>query len=331
MAQNEHEEAADALNNADPNEEYQEEVVVDEPDAEEVPPGHLAAEEETSEEEPAEEVPAYEADYSFNVRGEKKEFDDWAKPLVVDKETEEHYRGIMAKVHGIEAVQESRDKYKNQYEEIQPEFTRITSDLGKLAHYRDTGNMKAFQETLGLKDEAILQRAQEILNYNEMDPAQRQAFDQQQNMGVQQYDLAQQNQNLQNAYHQQQVEFKNNEINLTLMNPQVNELAQSFDQRMGREGAFKEEIWNRGRYHAMVNKVEITTQQAVDEVLQMVGAGDLNAPQAPTQTPAPQGFAQPAAAPPTIPKVSGSGQSPARPVVKSIADLRARRQDMFGS
>lgn len=349
MPQSEMEKLREAYNSVDPNAEYnppaegvgEGEVT---PPVESEPPKEAAQEgdavvvnqegEGVVEGEQTPPPPAYEPNFKFNVRGQEMEFDEQIRPFVKDKETEEYVRTLMAKAHGLESVQTARDKYKSELEEVRPRFENIMGELQKMAYYREQGNLDLVFQTLGLTEEQVLNYAAQRIQYQQMTPEQRQAYDSSVRQQAHTYDLSQQNQTLQQRYESQLQQMKDQEINLVLSRPDVASFAQQFDQRMGQSGAFKDAIWQRGQYHAMVNQVDIPVQQAVDEVLKMVGAGTLEPPQAaPTQTQAPQPPAsqQPAAKPPVIPKVSGSGASPTRQPVKSIADLRNRRQEIFGS
>ncbi len=331
----EHEQVADAYNSVDPNAEYEPETPPQEPTPQEPEEGidghHVAPVEEDASQVDEPEVPAYEPNYMFKAGGKEMEFDERVRSFIKDKETEEYFRDMMSKAYGLDEIKENRDKLKQQYEKLQPEYENITTDLGRLAHYRDTNNWDAFFKTLGVKEDQVLQYAQQRLQYHDMTPEQKLAYDNQVNTSTQQYDLAHQNQMLQQQVQNQIVQAKKSEVGYVLARPEIREFAQNFDQRMGKQGAFEEEVWNRGKYHAMVNKQDITAEQAVNEVLKMVGAGDLEQPQAPNPQAAPAGPTQPAAKPPVIPKVASSGASPTRPVVKSLDDIRQRRREMFGS
>ena len=123
-------------------------------------PGHevvaAAAEEGDT---PPVEAPAYEANYGFEVQGEKKEFDEWARQLVKDKESEEFYRDIMHKVHGIEHIKSTRDHLKETLEQEKTQRATLDSSLKTLSHYVETGNLESFFSALEISEQDVLQYA----------------------------------------------------------------------------------------------------------------------------------------------------------------------------
>lgn len=314
----------------DPGENPPEEVPVDEPSEEEVLPA--AAEGEGN---VVPEPPAYEPDYTYTVQGEKKVLDERFHPLVTDKDSEEYVRTLVQRAEGLDFVESARDKFKSQYEEINTAHTSLNRELDTLNHYIQSDNFKAFQNTLEIPDVMILKRAQEILQYQEMTPEQKAAYDRASQNEINNYTLNQQNEQLVSEKNQDLIDQRDREVMTELNQPEVAEVANAYDERVGKPGAFYDEVWNRGKFHAMVNKTNPTAKEVVDEVLQMVGGVGAQ-PQAPSQ---PQGQPNPAQASqgapkptqkPVIPRVEGSGASPARPVIKSLDQIRKIRQEKFG-
>lgn len=341
----EHQQVADAYNSVDPNAEYQEKPVETTP--EEVvstPSGVGAGHQVASSEEPAAEpeITEYAPNYKYTVRGEEREFDEWARGFVKDKDTEDNLRRLMEKAHGLDFVEESRERYKSQLEEIQPRLQTYEEAVQKMAHFREKGNLDGVFKVLGITEQEVMDYTQRRLQYHEMSPEQKMAYDQQIQQQQMTYEQQQQMQFWQQRAQESMVAAKENEVRLVMSRPEISDFAAQFDQRMGREGAFREEVWNRGQYHAMVNKTDIGAEQAINEVLQLVGAGNLltqnqqNTYQTqvaqqkgPMSTPA--SHPQPRHAPPTIPKVQASGASPTQFVPKSLDEIRAYRREKFGS
>ena len=104
-----------------------------------------------------EEVPApYEPNYKFKVQDKELEFDEWARPLVKDKESEDFFRGVMSKVHGIEHIQAKRDELRQTLETDQATRGQLDQSLKTLSHYVEKDNMDAFFQALQIPEDQII-------------------------------------------------------------------------------------------------------------------------------------------------------------------------------
>jgi hypothetical protein len=163
-----------------------------------------------------------------------------------------------------------------------------------------------------------------------MPPEQRQRIDQEYETRQRLEYFERANQELLQAFQQTQTQQRTAELNGYLQRPDVAAAAQAFDQRAGREGAFREEVIKRGQYYARLPEpVDIPVEQAVSEILRYVGPMNAPQPQAEAQmeAPAPQAAVAPAPKP-VIPNIKGRGTSPVKKAVKSIDDLRARGREL---
>lgn len=124
-------------------------------------------------------------------------------------------------------------------------------------------------------------------------------------------------------------EYKQNELNFVMSRPDVSEVAKNYDARVGQPGAFMKEVIGRGAYHEAVSKTVITAEQAVNEVLQLLGSGAGNA-SASGINPSPQaqqGGVVTQVQKPTISAFAGQGgRSPAKKVFTRIDDIRKHAQ-----
>jgi hypothetical protein len=150
--------------------------------------------------------------------------------------------------------------------------------------------------------------------------------DQQQQVLRQNLELEKQNQFYQQQYEAQMVQRRENDLGQTLNRPDVSAVAQAFDSRVGRQGAFRDEVVKRGVLHWNMYQKDISPEEAVNEVLTLVGgmANSASDPQAAQQglpSAAPGGFAQQKATP-TIPNVGAKNSSPARRAPKSLDEIR---------
>lgn len=259
-----------------------------------------------------EQVEEYEPNFKFNAALEEHEFEDWAKELVKSKDVEENIRKLYAKGFGIESVTQKRDEYKNQYDQLK-------EGLNQLSGFVKEGDISSFLDATGITKETIFDWVQKEIQYQELPPEQRARVDMQRQMEQQHQYLQQQNDLMQQQMQQQASANKANELNMALSDPKVSNIAKSFDARQGRQGAFREEVVKRGQYHFAVSNQVVSAQQAIDEVLQLVGT-QLGGQQSQPVVQQPK---------PVIPNIQAGSGSPVKKQVSSIADIRARREQLL--
>lgn len=280
------------------------------------------------------EPPAYVPNYSFKIHGEEKEFDAWAKELVKDKESEEMYREIMTKVHGIDYIKQDREELRAQLEEIsgvKEEYSNLTQSLDELSHYINTGNLQTFFDKVGISKQQLLNYYDQLVQYEQMSPEQRMAYDNSLRAQADNYRLMQENQSLtvaqQEALHAQRM----NELELYISRPDISGVAKDFDARMGQQGSFKQQVINYGVAQQALGK-DVGVDEAINYIINLIG-GVSASPQNPSAMPGtiPTPHAQPpqpmaVEKKPVIPVVPSSGKSPVKPGIKSIDDLRKARE-----
>ncbi len=183
----------------------------------------------------------------------------------------------------------------------------------------------------GIAKEDILKEALEIVKYNDLPPEEKIAYDN--NVASQQraYNYELENQQLRNHINATSVQARTTQLDTTLAGEQYQSAAQEFDTRMGRPGAFREAVINQGIMveNQTRNNPEgmrsLTPQEAADQVMQFAGLGLSNgngtgnplANPATTQTQHPSMQQKP-----VIPNVAAGHKSPAKKVIKSVAELR---------
>lgn len=282
--------------------------------------------------EPQGEPEPYTPNFEFTVKDKKLEFDEWARPYVKDKETEAKFRDMFERVHGLDEVKAHRDTIRNELKETKEKYATLDGGLNQLNTYLQNNDFRSFAERLKIPKDMIIRYAIDELKYQELSPEQRQEIDTQRNQQGQLTDLQLQNQQLlqQNEqYVMQQAEFQ---LNSELQKPDVTQIAQAYDARLGKPGAFRQEVINRGAYYEQVHGKTITAAQAVQEIVQVIGGQASNSPQANTtpQQPTPSQVVATQKEKPVIPNVQGGGSnSPYKKRPQSIDDLRKMREQML--
>ena len=273
----------------------------------------------------APEADPYTANFEFSVKDKKLEFDEWARPFVTNKETEDKFREVFEKAHGLEGVKTHRDTIRTERDEIKDKYDKVDQGLKGLNTYVQNKDFNSFFKTLNIPKEDILRYAIDEFKYQEMTPEQRQDIDAHRGQQARLSELELANQEMVNqnqAMMRQQSEF---ELNTEMTKPEISQIAQAYDARVGQPGAFRNEVINRGiQYESTQNKT-ITAAQAVQEIVQLVGGNisqNASVGTNKTQQPASQVVAQQAKKQ-VMSNVQGSGSgSPYKKQPKSIEDLR---------
>lgn len=295
----------------------------------------------------------YEPNYSFRVMDEQREFDEWIRPLIKDKDTEAKFRDLHERAMGLDHVKTDRSTLRGENSSLKQEVGQYKEFVGNLSNFRqqaeETGNWDTYLEAVNIPPLAILRQAQKIIQLQD-DPSRAASYQNERAQYWQNHELQQQQANLQ----QQMASMREQQVDMVLGNPTYNELVQQFDARMG-PGAFKNEVIKQGQYHWMSTKQDLGVMDAVQNVLKLAGfspnsmqpganafnqpqqmAGFNNPGQGQPQTfqgaygGQPQMPAQPVAQarPPVLPNISGTGGSVVKAVPRSIDDLKKIRAGM---
>jgi len=128
---------------------------------------------EPSQEATSETTEEYTPDYSYSIKGEPKEFDEKLKSLINSKEDEDFVRDLVTRAEGLEDYKAKDTEWEQKYSSVEQRATQLTSGYKRLQGQRDSGDMMGLQESLGISDEMILDRATAILNEEELPQEQR--------------------------------------------------------------------------------------------------------------------------------------------------------------
>lgn len=267
----------------------------------------------------------YTPDYKFRYRDEHEnkvdgEIDEWARNLI-NQENEEKFKQVWAKAHGLDFVKNRFNKTREEYKSYRTQVDPLLQGWNDLTALYNKGDLDSFFKGLQIPEQKIYQYVLDKLNYNELPPEQRAMRDQQQQVLRQNMELEKQNQFFQQQYEQQMVQSREHALSQTMSKPEVSAVAQAFDARVGREGAFRDEVVKRGILHWNLHQKDISPDEAVQEVMSLMGGM-----QQTMQQTLPAGASQVMPAqpktPPTIPNVGAKNSSPAKRAPKSLDEIR---------
>lgn len=277
-------------------------------------------------------APEFAPNYKYKVRDEEHEIEEWARPLITNEEMQKKFQDLYTRGHGLELAKTERDDFKSKYTNLENSLQIVNGYVQ--SHRNNPGDAtvghesaRQFIDSLGLPKQMFLQYAVEELKYSQLPPEQRQAIDQQRQ---QQYDYQQtqsQNQQLADQNLQMQINHRNQMLDYTLADPSINPVVADYEARVGKPGAFRELVVQRGIYHDQINKQDVTPQVAVQEVMQMLGLSAQQQGQPgtanPTQTVQPGTVPVQQQQKPVIPNIQGQPTaSPTKAVVNNLDDIR---------
>lgn len=268
----------------------------------------------------------YTPNYKYKIKDKELEFDEYIRPVIKDADTEKKVKDLYERAFGLDEVKQSRDSFKTKFDEVSGKYGGLEKSLQTLSGFVQRKDFGSFFETLQIPKENVVKWVIDELRYNELPPEQKAQIDEQKRFQSQQYQFQ-----TQSEQHMHQMrEFTQQQLSFEMSKPDVANIVQNFDQRMG-QGAFQREVINRGAYYEQVQGKSLPASQLVSEVLALVSPGGQQAtpnvqdPNAVAQTTTSQGVTTQQEAKPAV-KVFNSGGGSASPVKKTITSLDELRK-----
>jgi hypothetical protein len=271
----------------------------------------------------------YTPNLKFTVDKKEYEFDERVRGLITDKESEDYFRDIYTKAHGLDLVKQSlseRDLRIQQrdaeYEALNSQTQTMQQAFHKLKGLKDQ-DFGTFQKAWEIPDNVVLQRASEILSVHGNPEAQQrleQTYADRLRM-LQYEDRVNNESQTSQAMRMQLHEMK---MHSALSQPDVSSFASEYDRRVGQPGAFQEEVNRIGTIAFHSGKgyedPKVVVAQAKERLSKLMGplTPALNTP---SKAPAAREKAAPTAAP--LPNMgSGRAGTVTKKRITSTDDLR---------
>lgn len=271
--------------------------------------------------------------FKYRVRDEEKEFDEWIRPVVKDEETYKRVQDFYTAQAGIELAKQERD-------EIQTKFETMNDSLNTVNRYVHSGDARGFIEALGLPKKMFIDYAINELKYQELSPEERARVDAENQGRLRMHQLEMQNEGLQKQYEEQQKQLEDQQgqqlrvqLDHGLNGSDILPYAQDYDTRVGRQGAFRQAVIDRGIFQAQVNGIDMSAQEAINDAINYLGLRAAGAPNQPNVQAGTQGHQQVhPASKPVIPNIQGRGTSPTgSKLPTSIDDIRRIRAEKLAA
>lgn len=262
--------------------------------------------------------PPYAPSYEYEVFQEKKEMPEWARPLITTKEMEDNFRKVFAGHGATEQLVSKRDGYMKELGTLRDEHETLKTQLSDCSDMVDRGDLDGFFKAIGLPTEKVLQYALHHVEYQNLSPEQKKAYDEYVDAGRNNSVLSKKVAELEGRLDSTGVQTRTRDLQSALTRVDVATTVQAIDQKLkayDQGASFEDEVIKLGDWTWRNKGVDLTADQAVDAVLkkyaQFMG-------QLPQSAAAPAGQVKP----PVIPNVGSLGMSPAKKKITSIADMR---------
>lgn len=280
------------------------------------------------------ETPTFSPQFKLKVMEQEKEVPEFLRGLIKDEASQKQVHELVTKAMGLDFVVPKLAESRKQAQQFQGERDNYVSQINEVKQMYARGDLDGFFKKLNIPEERILQWVADRINYNQLPVDQKQLIDSRKQAEDRALAAETQSQGLQSRNEQilnQQVQMA---LETELARPEVKSVAEAFDTRMGKQGAFVDELRRRGD-HAWFSKNELVPpSKLVQEMMQFLGPIAPSAPAVQTAvTPAAaatpnQGQKQ---APSVIPNILGRSTSAVKSTVKNIDDIRKRYKEMQAS
>ena len=213
----------------------------------------------------------WQPDYSYAVKDDQFEFDELVKSAVTSKEAEEHLRQLYTKAYGLDHVKHSLERTEKEVSDWRDKATSYMEEA-ELAKQSTEGlknlaktDFPSFAHLMGIDDNTILRYANNRLDYSEKPDHEKRAIDEDMERRSTSYQSNAQLDQLRKQNERLMQERHNDMMSRAMSQPEINDFAKRFDQRMG-EGAFKKQVRNYGSTQWQTSKQYVEPSVAVQTI-----------------------------------------------------------------
>lgn len=276
------------------------------------------------------ELPAYTPNFKFNVLDKEHEMDEWARPFIKDKAVEERFRDIFTQAKAMSKFKTERDQLRSEYDTFKKTYSKDYEPVVKNYNYLSkllnegvqSGDLGNFFNAANVPIQAVIRFAANTVAKLEQDPNYLNQMQNNWKSAQSQNQMTDENQYLRDTVEQLQIEQAKTALNVAMSDTDTREFAQVFDARVGKEGAFMDEVIRRGAMLEMIEKRSATPQEIISELKKI--HGHLSQTNVPNTNPQDSNSGAPASKP-VIPNIKGKNVSPVKGEITSTDDLRKIR------
>lgn len=276
---------------------------------------------------------AFAPNVKFKVLDKEHEIPEEFRALMKDANSEKKVREIFEKAYGLDGIKANRDSLKEEVATTKQENIAIKGSIdGLRSIYQgavESGNflkLDDFFARLKIPEQHILQYALAKVNLGNLPPEQQAAIRAQIDSDRRAETTELQARESFGREQQMASQLMNVQLEMQISRPDIKQIADAFDARIGKPGAFRQQVVNHGQLTWLQSKVDLSPEQAVQQVVQSLGL------QANSNQAAMQADSQQAAAATqkvivretkSIPNMQGRSSSPLKVKPRNLEDLKA--------
>lgn len=279
-------------------------------------------------------TPPFQPNFKFKAADKFHEIPELLRSVIKDPESQKFVHQLFEKAYGLDVVKEKLQGIRSEHQELQSAYTNVMQPVQMAREAYQRGDLDTVFKTFRISEEKVLQWAVNKVKLSQMPPDQRQVHEAREAAERRNWELERTQAELSQEQLQAQTDQLHQMVDLVLERQDYSAIAQAFDERRGKPGAFRELVFQQGAMEYHTSGKVLSPIDAVKRAVDLVGPAPTAAPQqaaAPVATaPAPA----PQATPPKVvlPHVGGTkAAAPAKQPVKSLDDIRRIRDQMLGT
>lgn len=275
---------------------------------------------------------AYVPNFKYKAQGKEFEIPEKYHSLITDKASEEEVKTLLGKAATVDEYKNQIETEKTNHRQTSENFQKMQGGAAYLRSCYAKGDFDKMFAAMNIPPDNVYKWVLDKVNYEKLPPEQKAQVDRERNLATQ----AEESQNRVSQVSQRElglaVQVKGMQLDQTLGKADVKAMADTFDSKVGKPGAFRDAIIEHGKsVWALSNyRTDLTPEQAVQSFVEKYGLQALLGTP-PVQTAAPGGAAAGAPAQPpvkVIPNVTGRSTSPIKQPVKRIEDYKTRLAEL---
>lgn len=274
------------------------------------------------------EAQKYEPNFKFKVLDEEKEFDEWVRGAVKDKDTEAKVRELYEKAHGLDHVKPKLAEERQAREQVEGKLQEFVDEVRETVSWakKDFG---IFLEKIGMTKAEVAQWVLQQAQIEQMPEAERAVYNEVNALKRQMAEMEKANSRLSVSRETEATQARVTELHQVLGNPEIAPLVQEFDKRLGQDGSFMNMVVRHATAEWHQSKRDLSAKEAVDQVLKILNLRAQTPSQAvtPNEPSKTTKVAQPHR-PTVLPNLGAGSTSPAAKRVKSVDDIRKMYRDL---
>lgn len=280
------------------------------------------------------EQPKYEPNFKFKVLDKEQEFDEFVRDAIKDADTEKKVRELYEKAYGLDFVKRERDRVRQEAQQYRSQVDPLVNEVKELGTFLQEKDFDKFFAKFNLPEEAIVNWVADKLRYKQMSPEQRAVYDNQRQLKDRVYEQSSAVQSAENQLNQMRIEQTTFYIDQIKSDPQVTKMAEQFDSRAGKQGAFWDRALAWADHMCEVEGRFVPFNVAFNDFKSNFYFGQDQAAEEGQVAPPPQAkpvVTAPQAEKPTIRNIPSTSQSAVKKTVRSLDDLKKKYNEMSGS